>query len=692
MAENPAPFLLLGAAVILAILARSLVPWMAAYPADWVMPLSHWTGAAMAAFVDVSKPFFRVVSLVLTWPLDLLQQLLTWVPAPVFILLSALIAWQAAGWRSLMLTLFTLLYIWVAGYWTQSMNTLSLVSIAILLAAVIGFGFGVWAYRNFTVRSILDPVLDLMQTIPTFAYLIPILLLFGFGPVVGLIASAVFAAPPMVRNTLLGLQRVPSDIREAGLICGCAPGQQFWWVDVPSAMPQLKLGINQTTMAAFAMIIISAIIGGFNDIGWEVLSNIRRANFGDSILSGLVIALLAMSLDRITLGLAGQSDAAQGGGPQGGAVQAHRLSRRDFLFAAIGAVMLGAICSLLMTRLSITPQGRLMGLSESINAGLAYVTSTYAVFLNGLKASLLYFAILPVKIGLERVVTPFSWGFALTPPVIAAYWTLLAAAALAAARYRSMTAGTAIFVIGCFLYVGTTGMPWLAVVILVTACAYRCGGWPVAIFALVSQVFILLAGQWQQAMISVYLCASAVTLSIVIGVALGIWGAASDGASAVLRQVNDTLQTIPQFVFLIPVLMFFGVGDFTGLLAIILYAVVPAIRYTEHGLRQVPAAQIEAATAMGCTRSQILWQVKLPNAFPEILLGINQTILFAMGMLVIASLVGTDGLGQQIYIGLGKNDPGMGVIAGLSLALIGMIADRILRAAAANRKTALGIV
>ena len=682
MMENPAPFLLLGAAVILAILARSLAPWMAAYPADWVAPLSHWTGAAMAAFVDAAKPFFRIVSLILTWPLDLLQRLLAWVPAPVFILLSALAAWQAAGWRSVLLTLVTLLYIWIAGYWAQSMNTLSLVSIAILLAVVIGFVCGVWAYRNLAVRSILDPVLDLMQTIPTFAYLIPILLLFGFGPVVGLIASAVFAAPPMVRNTLLGLQRVPSEIREAGLICGCAPGQQFWWVDVPSAMPQLKLGINQTTMAGFAMIIISAIIGGFNDIGWEVLSNIRRANFGDSILSGLVIALLAMSLDRITLGLAGQN----------GAAPVHRLNRRNFLLAAIGAVMLGVICSLIMTRLSITPQGRLMGLSDSINAGLAYVTSTYAVFLNGLKASLLYFAILPVKIGLERVVTPFSWGFALTPPVIAAYWTLVTAAALAAARYRSMMVGTAIFVIGCFLYVGTTGMPWPAVVILVTACAYRCGGWPVAIFALVSQVFILLAGQWQQAMISVYLCASAVALSIAIGVALGIWGAASDRASAVLRQVNDALQTIPQFVFLIPVLMFFGVGDFTGLLAIMLYAVVPSIRYTEHGLRQVPAAQVEAATAMGCTKSQILWQVKLPNAFPEILLGINQTILFAMGMLVIASLVGTDGLGQQIYIGLGKNDPGMGVIAGLSLALIGMIADRILRAAAASRKAALGIV
>lgn len=138
-------------------------------------------------------------------------------------------------------------------------------------------------------------------------------------------------------------------------------------------------------------------------------------------------------------------------------------------------------------------------------------------------------------------------------------------------------------------------------------------------------------------------------------------------------------------------LMLFGVGDFAGLLSIILYAIVPAIRYTEHRLRSVPATMIEVGRSVGCTPGQIFWQVKLPYALPEILLGINQTILFSLGMLVIASLVGTEGLGQQIYIALGQNDPGLGIVAGLAMALIAMIADRIFQAAASRRKAALGI-
>ena len=143
-----------------------------------------------------------------------------------------------------------------------------------------------------------------MQTVPAFAYLIPLLLLFGFGPVVGLIASAIYATPPMVRNTMLGLDRVPSDISEAGLMSGCTRRQQFWHVEVPTALPQILVGFNQTTMAALSMVIVAAIIGGFEDIGWEVLSSMRKAEFGQSMLSGLVIALLAILIDRLTIGFA----------------------------------------------------------------------------------------------------------------------------------------------------------------------------------------------------------------------------------------------------------------------------------------------------------------------------------------------------------------------------------------------------
>src|SRR5690606_28831916 len=143
-----------------------------------------------------------------------------------------------------------------------------------------------------------------MQTVPAFAYLLPMLLLFGFGPVVGLIASAIYAIPPMVRNVILGLSSVPDDVREAGVMGGCTEWQQFWLVEVPSAKRQIMVGVNQTIMAALSMVIIAAVIGGFNDIGWEVLSAINKAQFGQSLFAGLVIALIAMLLDRLSMAFA----------------------------------------------------------------------------------------------------------------------------------------------------------------------------------------------------------------------------------------------------------------------------------------------------------------------------------------------------------------------------------------------------
>jgi len=134
---------------------------------------------------------------------------------------------------------------------------------------------------------------------------------------------------------------------------------------------------------------------------------------------------------------------------------------------------------------------------------------------------------------------------------------------------------------------------------------------------------------------------------------------------------------MPLFVLLIPFVMIFKIGEFTALLAVMAYAIVPAIRYSEHGLRNVPHEVIEAAECMGCTRWQLLWRVKIPLALPEMMLGLNQTIMFGISMLVIAALVGTSGLGQQVYIGLGDGDFGVGMTAGLGMAIIAIIADRL---------------
>ena len=192
-------------------------------------------------------------------------------------------------------------------------------------------------------------------------------------------------------------------------------------------------------------------------------------------------------------------------------------------------------------------------------------------------------------------------------------------------------------------------------------------------------------------MLSVYLCSIAVIISFILGAGLGIWAAGNDTVSAILRPINDTLQTMPLFVILIPFVMVFKIGEFTALLAIIAYAIVPAIRYTEHGLRNLPEGVIEAARMMGCTKRQLLWSVKIPLALPVMMLGLNQTIMYGIAMLVIAALVGTNGLEQVVYIGLSDGNFGVGLIAGMALAIIAMIADRMTQAWSRNQQSDLDI-
>ncbi len=160
-------------------------------------------------------------------------------------------------------------------------------------------------YRSKAWRArLIEPCLDLMQTVPTFAYLIPILVLFGIGPVVGMVASAIYAVPPMVRNVMLGLERVPVEIVESATCRGRPAGNCCGGCRYPTAMPAILIGVNQTIMAGLSMVVIAAMVGGAPDIGLEVFNTMKKAQFGESILPGLVIALLAMIMDRISRGLA----------------------------------------------------------------------------------------------------------------------------------------------------------------------------------------------------------------------------------------------------------------------------------------------------------------------------------------------------------------------------------------------------
>ncbi|HSS64719.1 MAG TPA: ABC transporter permease subunit, partial [Gammaproteobacteria bacterium] len=226
---------------------------------------------------------------------------------------------------------------------------------------------------------------------------------------------------------------------------------------------------------------------------------------------------------------------------------------------------------------------------------------------------------------------------------------------------------------------------------LIALAGYQLGGWRLALVTASLALFIALTGNWEKSMISIYLCGISVLFAALIGIPIGIWAALNDPAHRVVQNIIDTLQTLPSFVYLIPVVMLFRVGDFSAMIAIVAYAVVPAIRYTDHGIRQVPADLVEASRAMGCSRMQLLRRVQLPIAMPEIMLGINQTIMMALAMLVITALVGTRDLGQEVYIALTKADTGRGVVAGVCVAFIAIIADRLIGAWARKKKRELGL-
>ena len=672
-------------ALMLVLLALGDVAgWLVVYPRDWIVPVTPWFNVFMNACVDLVGPAFRAISAALDVPMTAVREVLNWLPWSVTLTLLTFVAWAVSGWRLATFTFFAILYMVVIGYWHESMNSLALVAITVPVAVGIGFGLGALAFVSRRAERVISPVLDLLQTVPAFAYLLPILLLFGLGPVVGLIASVLYAFPPTVRNTVLGLSRVSPEVIEAGLMAGATPKQLFWRIRTPSAMRQILLGVNQTTMAAFSMVIIASIIGGTADIGWEVLLTMRKALFGESLLVGVVIALMAMVMDRLTAAVA--------------AAEPEPPGRDDGFLARHRNVVLGtalalavALVASLVPFLGEYPKGWEIYPAEYLNDFVIWLVVEHAKTISLIKSGAFFFVMLPVKTGFDQTISPFTWGFEFTAPLRAGYGVVAAALVGWVALRRGVGRASLIAFFAILLYFGITNLPWPAILAMAALLGWQLGGPRLALGTAAAFGFLIIAGVWPQTMLSFYLCGLAVLLSFAVGTGLGILASEFDGVSAFVRPINDTLQTMPLFVILIPFVMLFKIGEFTALLAIMAYAVVPAIRYAEHGLRNVPADIVEAATGFGCTRRQLLWRVKLPLAMPVMMLGLNQTIMFGIAMLVIAALVGTNGLGQQVYIGLSDGDFGVGIVAGLGMAIIAMIADRMTQALSRGYQQRFGL-
>ncbi|HXV26394.1 MAG TPA: ABC transporter permease subunit [Alphaproteobacteria bacterium] len=637
----------------LAFYAKPYLPWAAQYPTRWIIPLKHWVNSFMNWLIrDLDFGLFtfqeltRSIAWLLDWPLLAAQALLAggvfirlegdpWLEIPRLSWLGIVLAVALLGWRFGGASLAAVaggafFYLALFNQWDSAMMTLASIVIAVPFGVAGGLALGILAYRRRWAELAIQPMLDLMQTVPVFAYLVPVLFLFGFGPVAAMIATIVFAMPPMVRVTILALRRVPPETVEFGRMAGCSKRQMLWRVLLPSARPGLMLGVNQVIMMSLNMVIIASMIGA-GGLGFDVLAALRRLDIGAGLEAGLAIVVMAVALDRLS-----QAFAADRPPPDAERRRRSFVHREPVLTLAGAVLLVTTLLSFLLPALAGVPED-LTVTTRPIWAKLVqWINVNFFDELEAVKTFVLLNLLVPVK--------------------------------------RFML-----------------GLPWPGVILLLGLAGWQLGGWKLALLAMLLSAFIAATGNWPNAMETIYLVGISAMIAALIGIPLGMWGAASRRVHQVLEVIVDTLQTLPSFVYLMPVVMLFRVGDFAAMLAVIAYAVAPAIRYTDHGMRAVPAHLIEAARAAGCTRRQILWRVKLPLSVPEIMLGMNQTVMLAISMLVITALVGTRDLGQEVYVALTKADTGRGIVAGLCVAFIAIIADRLIGASSARARARLGL-
>ncbi|MBI6548386.1 glycine betaine/L-proline ABC transporter permease ProW [Xenorhabdus lircayensis] len=276
-----------------------------------LIPFDSWMTNIVDWVVVHFRPVFQIIRVPVDFILNGFEQFLTTMPAPITILFFALLAWQLAGSGMGLISFISLILIGAIGAWSEAMITMALVLTALLFCILIGLPLGIWLARNDRSAKIVRPLLDAMQTTPAFVYLVPIVMLFGIGNVPGVMVTIIFALPPIIRLTILGIKQVPSDLIEAARSFGASPRQMLFKVQLPLAMPTIMAGVNQTLMLALSMVVIASMIA-VGGLGQMVLRGIGRLDIGLASVGGAGIVILAIILDRLTQSL-GNNKRTRGG-------------------------------------------------------------------------------------------------------------------------------------------------------------------------------------------------------------------------------------------------------------------------------------------------------------------------------------------------------------------------------------------
>jgi len=264
-----------------------------------VIPLDQWVNTSLDAVVSNLRPAFQAVRAPVDAMLGTIESALLAVPPPIMLLIIGLLAWRAGGWRLALGSVLSFVFIGLIGAWNESMVTLSLVLASVAFCLAIGLPLGIAAARSDRLQALLGPLMDAMQTTPAFVYLVPVVMLLGIGNLPGLVTTVIFALPPLVRLTNLGIRQVRPDLVEAALAFGASPWQLLTRVQIPLAMPTIMAGVNQTLMLALSMVVIASMIA-VGGLGQMVLRGIGRLDMGLATIGGVGIVVMAIVLDRMT--------------------------------------------------------------------------------------------------------------------------------------------------------------------------------------------------------------------------------------------------------------------------------------------------------------------------------------------------------------------------------------------------------
>jgi len=573
---------------------------------------------AFATFVDNLVGWF-----------DRLLLWLTWVGTVVAGTLVTLRfgGWRAAAWVGAAFASFALM-----GLWEESMQTLALMLAAVGLSLLVGIPLGIAAGLSNRFLRAITPILDAMQIVPAFAYLMPVVILFSVGPGAAVVSTMIYAIPPAVRITALGIRRVPVNTVEAAASMGSTRSQLLTKVQLPLSRRMLLLGVNQTILFALSMVVIAGLIGG-GGLG-DVVTSGLYSNPALAILAGVAIVVMAMALDRSTEAVADRTDPARR--------HLTETMRKRLRLATLGCVA-GIVLAVL----------------------LAKVLGAAAIYPEG--ATIQEWLLEHVQAVLDYVQDPATFIFSITEPV-----------------------GNFILV-QCVqpLQQFLVEAPWSTTVLGLTAIAFVVSGVRRALTTLAMLVFIGVMGMWEPAMDTFSQVLVATVITVLIGVVLGVCAAESKTVSRVLRPVNDVLQTLPQLVYIIPFIYLMPVSIVPGIVAGVLYAFPVVVRLVERGVRDVAPESVEAASSFGATRRQVLAKVKIPLAGDAIMLGVNQGIIMVLAVVVIGGLVGSGGLGYLVAQGLQRGEFGLGVVASLAILALGIALDRVTQGTRRARKEGL---